>query len=66
MCGSVKGIVTLYSRRQPYVTLSLLSTANSTALPGQAAPGGQNVIGGLWTFKSGSWLTLCPMSPRIA
>ena len=36
------------SWRQPYVTLSLLSTANAT-LPcrQQAAPGGQNVFGGL-------------------
>ena len=33
----------------------------------QAAPGGQNVIGGPWPLycKSGCWLTLCPLSPRI-
>ena len=31
----------------------------------QAAPGGQNVIGGPWAFKSGSWLILCTLSPRI-
>ena len=31
----------------------------------QAAPGGQNVIGGPGAFKSGSWLILCTLSPRI-
>ena len=32
----------------------------------QAAPGGQNVIGGPGAFKSGSWLILCTLSPRIS